>query len=124
MRHPAGHPRCQGETQKPIGVTIILSAPQLDVNAYKEGSGLAEWVPYVQAARSRSEQNIEAYLGSSGQLFYKALCSLSAGSELFVWYSDEYALYMGVPPILPSYIKGLPCQLCAYFRLPNRLFQF
>ncbi|ELT97137.1 hypothetical protein CAPTEDRAFT_221467 [Capitella teleta] len=123
----------EGQTFGPIPMTLTLAEPavlighrtcdtppdihavKLDITAYREGIGLAEWVPYVQAAREASEQNMEAFLNSSGQLYYKTIKALSPGSELFIWYSNDYAAYLKVPPILPSYIKGssFHCPYCA-----------
>ena len=44
----------------------------MNIDAYSGGARLAEWVPYVQAAREEREQNLEAYI-KDGQLYYRVV---------------------------------------------------
>ena len=77
----------------------------MNPETYSDGAKLAEWIPYVQAARDEMEQNIEAVL-KDGQLFYRMLRHVEEGGELLVWYSSDLAQIIGVPELNASYIKG------------------
>ena len=83
----------------------MLFTLQLDILDYQEGARLAEWIPYVQAAREECEQNLEALL-QDGQLFYHVSRPINAGEELLVWYSREYSHLLGIPELQNYYIKG------------------
>lgn len=78
---------------------------QVNLNDYAEGARLAEWVPYVQAAREEREQNIEAFV-KEGQLYYRTLRNLQPNSELCVWYSDDFAQILGVPELQSIHFTG------------------
>ena len=72
---------------------------------YIDGERAVEWVPYVKAARNISEQNLEAYL-RDGQLHYRALHTIPANRELFIWYSPSLASVIGLPDIQSFHVKG------------------
>ncbi|XP_067929438.1 gastrula zinc finger protein XlCGF57.1-like isoform X2 [Watersipora subatra] len=55
----------------------------------------ANWLRYVNSARFRQEQNLEAFQ-QQGKIYYKALFDISKGNELLVWYGDDYATDLGV----------------------------
>ncbi len=78
---------------------------QLDLSEYAEGARLAEWVPYVQAAREEKEQNMEAYV-SGGLLYYRCVRDVRAGSELAVWYSEDFAQILGVQELQSIHFTG------------------
>jgi len=66
--------------------------------AFCAGDRLAEWVPYVQAARDSDEQNMEAVI-DDGQLYFRVTRHVPANSELLIWYSDKLAARIGVPQL-------------------------
>ncbi|XP_067931069.1 gastrula zinc finger protein XlCGF57.1-like [Watersipora subatra] len=55
----------------------------------------ANWLRYVNCARFRQEQNLEAFQ-HKGKIYYKALFDISHGNELLVWYGDDYATDLGI----------------------------
>ena len=79
---------------------------QLDVLAFSGGARLAEWVPYVQAARDTDEQNMEAII-DDGQLYFRVTRNVCCNSELLIWYSEKLAARIGVPELRDdAYIRG------------------
>jgi len=67
---------------------------------------LAEWVPYVQAARDADEQNMEAMV-DDGQLYFRVTRTIGANTELLIWYSDKLAARIGLPELRDdAYITG------------------
>jgi len=74
---------------------------------FSEGARLAEWVPYVQAARDADEQNMEAII-DDGQLFFRVTRTVPANSELLIWYSAKLAVRIGVPELRDdsAYVRG------------------
>jgi len=67
---------------------------------------LAEWVPYVQAARDADEQNMEAMI-DDGQLYFRVTRTVPANTELLIWYSDKLAARIGVPELRDdAFIRG------------------
>jgi len=67
---------------------------------------LAEWVPYVQAARDADEQNMEAII-DDGQLYFRVTRTVPANTELLIWYSDKLAARIGVPELRDdAFIRG------------------
>jgi hypothetical protein len=70
---------------------------------------LSEWIPFVQAARRSSEQNVEISLDHCNgrrSLFYKVIRSVTPNSELFAWYSDQLAEELGLPVVRDDCRKG------------------
>ena len=86
-------------------------------------SALAEWVPFVQAARDADEQNMEV-IERQGQLYYRTIHDVMAGQELCVWYSNEYAESLQIPALTDSKISTVAgmhiarnfrnCYFCCY----------
>ena len=67
---------------------------------------MAEWVPYVQAARDADEQNMEAMI-DDGQLYFRVTRTVPANTELLIWYSDKLAARIGVPELRDdAFIRG------------------
>lgn len=58
-------------------------------------SGCANWLCFVNCARNEMEQNLLAYQ-HEGNIFYKTTKPISKGTELLVWYGDEYAKELGI----------------------------
>jgi len=84
----------------------------LDLLAFSAGARLAEWVPYVQAARDADEQNMEAVV-DDGQLYFRVCRTVPANTELLIWYSDKLAARIGVPELREdSYIRGSTLYSC------------
>jgi len=70
------------------------------------GARLAEWVPYVQAAREPVEQNMEAVI-DDGQLYFRVCRAVPANTELLIWYSDKLAARIGVPELRDdAHVRG------------------
>ena len=53
------------------------------------------WLRLAQAARSREEQNAEAYL-KAGQLHVRATRDVGPEEELLVWYDQELSHLLGL----------------------------
>jgi hypothetical protein len=81
---------------------------QLDVTSFSSGAlRLAEWVPYVQAARDSIEQNMEATIDDvDHQLYFRVTRTVPPNGELLIWYSDKLAARIGVPEIRDEFIRG------------------
>ena len=69
---------------------------QLNVNEHRRGHSLAEWVPFIQSARNPEETNMAASI-RSGHVFIIASRHIPAGSELLVWYDEDYADVLKIP---------------------------
>ncbi|KAM6143767.1 histone-lysine N-methyltransferase PRDM9-like isoform 2-T2 [Erethizon dorsatum] len=55
----------------------------------------ANWMRYVNCARDEDEQNLVAFQ-YHGQIFYRTCQAVGPGSELLVWYGDEYGEELGL----------------------------
>ncbi|XP_021102050.1 histone-lysine N-methyltransferase PRDM9 isoform X2 [Heterocephalus glaber] len=55
----------------------------------------ANWMRYVNCARDEEEQNLVAFQYHR-QIFYRTCQPIGPGSELFVWYGDEYGEELGI----------------------------
>ncbi|XP_036880969.2 histone-lysine N-methyltransferase PRDM9-like [Manis javanica] len=55
----------------------------------------ANWMRYVNCARDDEEQNLVAFQYHS-QIFYRTCQLIRPGSELLVWYGDEYGQELGI----------------------------
>jgi len=74
--------------------------------AFCAGARLAEWVPYVQAARDADEQNMEAII-DDGQLYFRVTRPVAANTELLIWYSDKLAARIGIRELRDdAYVRG------------------
>ncbi|KAJ7986922.1 hypothetical protein DPEC_G00333410 [Dallia pectoralis] len=67
------------------------------------------WLRLVQSARSREEQNLEAYV-KNGQLFFRALRAIQKEEELLVWYGKELSNLLLLKPMQPG--KGADQYKC------------
>ncbi|XP_070542384.1 putative histone-lysine N-methyltransferase PRDM6 [Ptychodera flava] len=66
------------------------------------------WMHYIRCARSRREQNL-CVVQFKGEIYYRVCREISKGAELFVWYDDRYAQFMGIPISLKMKDKdGIP----------------
>ena len=65
------------------------------------------WLPYVRAARTEDEQNMEAYT-KNGHIYYRTLRIIKAGEELLVWYSKDFSQILGIPSFKKQVNHGEP----------------
>ena len=56
---------------------------------------LSSWPRYVNCARYETEQNVAAYQ-YLGNIYYRSYKLIKAGSELLVWYGEDYAQELGI----------------------------
>ncbi|XP_023932350.1 histone-lysine N-methyltransferase PRDM9-like [Lingula anatina] len=61
----------------------------------------ANWMRYVNCARTEREQNLVAFQ-YHGQIYYKTIKPIPEGSELLVWYGDAYAMELGIDKTKPE----------------------
>ena len=64
------------------------------------------WMAYIQPARDRHEQNVEAVRDSRGQLHFRCVRQVGKGEDLYVWYGDELARQCAIPILTPANIRG------------------
>ena len=50
---------------------------------------------FVNCARNEDEQNLLAFQ-YHGEIYYRTFKNIYAGSELLVWYGDQYARELGI----------------------------
>lgn len=55
----------------------------------------ANWMRFVNCARSEDEQNLLAFQ-FHGDIYYRTFKNVYPGTELLVWYGDEYARELGI----------------------------
>ncbi|XP_069102059.1 histone-lysine N-methyltransferase PRDM9-like [Argopecten irradians] len=55
----------------------------------------SNWMRYVNCARTEEEQNMTAYQ-HQGQIYYRTHKVIRPGSELLVWYGEEYSDELGI----------------------------
>ena len=53
------------------------------------------WMRYINCSRVEEEQNLVA-LQYHGEIYYKVYKQIDVGSELLVWYGEEYARELGI----------------------------
>jgi hypothetical protein len=63
----------------------------------------SNWLRFVNCARCEEEQNLIAFQ-YHGEIFYRVYKEIKAGTELLVWYGDEYGEQLGIP-ILPDQVN-------------------
>ena len=70
----------------------------LKVQFYVNGKNeeFANWMRYVNCSRAEEEQNMIAYQ-FHGKIFYRIYKDVESGTELLVWYGEEYAGELGIP---------------------------
>eukprot|EP00057_Strongylocentrotus_purpuratus_P003716 XP_003727210.1 PREDICTED: histone-lysine N-methyltransferase PRDM9 [Strongylocentrotus purpuratus] len=74
------------------------------------------WMAFVESANSEEEQNLEAFQ-SYGDIYFRTTKVVEPGSELKVFYSDEYANHVGFKKKLGDLVynkdsKNFPCSSC------------
>ncbi len=53
------------------------------------------WLKFVNCARNEEEQNFVAFQ-YHGNIYYRSFKDIPKGSELFVWYGEQYARDLGI----------------------------
>ncbi|XP_041470369.1 zinc finger protein Xfin-like isoform X2 [Lytechinus variegatus] len=63
---------------------------------YLDGRNVSHnnWLSYISPARTKAEQNLEAFQ-HYGDIYYRAIGNIQPGTELKVFYSDEYKEKIG-----------------------------
>ena len=64
---------------------------------------------YVNCARNEAEQNLVAYQYRS-QIYYRSFKPIPAGTELLVFYGEEYAKELGIEE--DKFVNGKMVLLC------------
>uniref|UniRef100_A0A672G187 PR domain containing 8 n=1 Tax=Salarias fasciatus TaxID=181472 RepID=A0A672G187_SALFA len=67
---------------------------RVDPEAMRNSALVLSWLRLVQAARSREEQNTEAFL-KAGQLYVRTTRDVQEEEELLVWYDQELSHLLG-----------------------------
>ncbi|ESP03842.1 hypothetical protein LOTGIDRAFT_156439, partial [Lottia gigantea] len=55
----------------------------------------SNWMRFVNCARTESEQNVTAYQ-YCGEIYYRTFKEIPPGSEILVWYGNEYGADLGI----------------------------
>ncbi|XP_078578236.1 zinc finger protein 488-like [Branchiostoma floridae x Branchiostoma japonicum] len=103
---------------------MVSYAYKVDPGCCREAGETLKWLRLIQPARDRREQNMEAFQ-RAGKVYFRSVCHIRRDEELLVWYSDDWAVNIGIPDILPSFIAGeknYQCpHCCKMFQFPNPL---
>ncbi|XP_041349213.1 PR domain zinc finger protein 14-like [Gigantopelta aegis] len=93
---------------------------------FVDGRGASgDWMSYVNCARHLGEQNLMV-MQQADDIFYELSRDVYAGTELLVWYGDDYIQVMGIPVTLkglagdeedqrqkePDNSEGYQCERC------------
>ena len=64
---------------------------------YLDGRDLesSSWMRFVNCARTEKEQNMVAFQ-YRGQIYYRSFKEIPPGTELLVWYGEQYAKELGI----------------------------
>ena len=54
------------------------------------------WMRYVNCSRSNKEENLVSFQ-YHGEIYYRVYKDILPGTELLIWYGDEYAKELGIP---------------------------
>ncbi|XP_060559317.1 uncharacterized protein LOC132719555 [Ruditapes philippinarum] len=67
---------------------------------------LSNWLRYVNTPINAEMENVAA-VQYKGEMYYKTIKSIAPGTEMFVWYGESYARYLGLKPFKhPRYNHG------------------
>lgn len=61
----------------------------------------SNWLRYVNAPRNFQEENAQPVL-CAGLVFYMTIKDVPPGTELMVWYGDNYGLHLNVSRVHPG----------------------
>ena len=87
-----------------------------EISHYIDGidEKFANWLKYINCARTAAEQNLIAF-HSHGKIFYRAHKEIEPGTELLVWYGEEYDQQLGISVNPTEKSEGLSYVLEFYF---------
>lgn len=51
---------------------------------------------FIRCARHKDEQNLYVFQ-YNGNIYYRAFKDIPFGTEMLVWYDENYPMYMGIP---------------------------
>ncbi|KAF4086476.1 hypothetical protein AMELA_G00106820 [Ameiurus melas] len=90
-----GDPVDREEAMNSVYSWVIYKSIQCEeyVDATRETH--ANWMRYVNCARSSEEKNLMAFQYQGG-ILYRCCQPIEPGQELLVWYEEEYAKHLGV----------------------------
>lgn len=80
------------EVKQPLSMGGLRQ--QVDPEAMRNSALVLSWLRLVQAARSREEQNTEAFL-KAGQLYVRTTRDIRQDEEMLVWYDQELSNLLG-----------------------------
>ena len=68
------------------------------ISSYLDGKdeNVSSWMRFIRCARHKHEQNLFIFQYGDN-IYYRAYKDISPGSELLVWYDDQYEKFLGVP---------------------------
>ena len=83
---------------------------------------------FVNCAMTESDQNLVAFQYKGG-IYYRSFKPIAPGTELLVWYGDEYARELGVIRdknllLRPHYVKGTGKSCCCQMFLFYYLYSY
>ena len=56
----------------------------------------SSWMRFIRCARHKDEQNMVVFQYGNN-IYYRAVRDIPAGTELLVWYNNNYTQFLGVP---------------------------
>ena len=88
------------------------------ITAYFDGKdeSVSSWMRFIRCARHKHEQNLFVFQYGDN-IYYRAYKDISPGSELLVWYDDQYEKFLGVPLRLrynPAVVGKIVCMSFLY----------
>lgn len=95
----------EGRRIRPCDVTTNMDTSHMweiyegtTLSHYIDGSdeNTASWMRFIRCARHQEEQNLFAFQ-YNGNIYYRAFKDITFGTELLVWYDENYPMYMGIP---------------------------
>ncbi|ESO85776.1 hypothetical protein LOTGIDRAFT_130257 [Lottia gigantea] len=90
-----------------------------------DGDHSNQWMIYIQPARDRHEQNVEAFMDEKEEVCLRFIRGVKCGEQLLVWFHDTLARYRDIPILKPENIRGYQeytCTVCQkVFKFPNSL---
>lgn len=95
----------EGRRVRPCDVTPNMDTSHMweiyegrTLSHYIDGSdqNTASWMRFIRCARHKDEQNLFAFQYNEN-IYYRAFKDIPYGTELLVWYDENYPMYMGIP---------------------------
>ena len=70
------------------------------------GNDITNWMKFINCARHEGEQNL-VLIQEGQEIFYETNKDIYEGTELLIWYGDNYLKYMGIPITMKTKIVPL-----------------